>query len=105
MSGSGQFSVERPTVASAATHVQQVHDQINSLLTSLRSRLESVLSNKAVWQGDAQLSFVGVHQRYQDAGTKINAALQNIGGLLQKTNTSYEVGDSSASSAVANSGI
>ncbi|MGI8880636.1 MAG: WXG100 family type VII secretion target [Jatrophihabitans sp.] len=102
---SGQFSVERPTVTAAVTHVADVHGQIDGLLSQLRNRLEPVLSNPKVWAGAAQKQFALVHTEWESATKKINVALDNIGQALQQSNSQYEVSDTDAGSTIGSTAV
>lgn len=99
-----QFLVERPTVTAAVGHVRDVHQQIDGELSRLRGQLQSVLSDPAVWRGDAQLSFASVHERVDGAIRRINAALDDIGSQLQTSEQLYGSTDSDGSTVIANAG-
>lgn len=99
-----QFLVERPTVTAAVGHVRDVHQQIDGQLSRLRGQLASVLSDPAVWRGDAQVSFTGVHERVDGAIRRINTALDDIGTRLQTSEQLYGTSDSDGSTVIANAG-
>jgi WXG100 family type VII secretion target len=81
MSASGRFQTEMPTMDTAARHVYEVNDQIQSQLSSLLQRLEPLMGT---WQGAAAASFHVLKQRWHDNATRLNGALRGIGdGLVQ----------------------
>jgi WXG100 family type VII secretion target len=87
------FSVETPTVSSAAGQVQEAHGRIDGLLTSLNSRLSAVLDNPQAWRGDSQVAFAQVHEKVDTAMRHINEALSDIGTMLTTSASTYTGSD------------
>jgi WXG100 family type VII secretion target len=87
------FSVETPTVSTAAAQVQDAHVRIDGLLKSLNGRLAAVLDNPQAWRGDSQVAFAFVHQKIDTAVRNINEALSDIGLMLARSATTYTGSD------------
>lgn len=82
----GRFETEAATMETAARHVYEVNEQIQSQLANLLSRLEPLMGS---WQGGAATSFHGLKERWHENATKLNQALRGIGDGLVKAKETY----------------
>lgn len=92
------LSVQRPTITTASNRVSDVHQQIQGQLSDLYNRLQVVLADEKAFSGDAQVSLVQVHQKWDAAAKKINQGLLDIGTALKSAEASYGAADAASSS-------
>lgn len=90
VTGGGGFQTEMPTMDTAARHVFEVNEQIQSQLTNLLQRLEPLMGT---WQGAAAVSFHDLKQRWHDSATRLNQALRGIGDGLVQAQQNYVSSD------------
>lgn len=69
-----------------AQHINEVDDQINGLLSSLRGQLAPLPS---IWRGQASTAFVNLMARYDASSAKISEALKAIADQVRASNTTY----------------
>jgi WXG100 family type VII secretion target len=82
----GGFRTELPVMQTAANHVHEVNQSIQSQLSMLLARLEPLTS---AWQGTASASFQVLKQRWHDDAAQLNAVLRQIGDDLMQTHRNY----------------
>lgn len=82
----GSFRTELPTMGQAQQHVYDVNQQIQAQLQKLWNELAPL---SGAWQGSASMSFTALHERWNQAATKLNAALQGIGETLGANQRNY----------------
>lgn len=86
----GRFRTELPVMQTAANHVYEVNESIQSQLSQLLARLEPLTS---AWQGAAAGSFQALKQRWHDDAVSLNAVLRKIGDDLVQTHRNYATTD------------
>lgn len=101
---SGAFNTETQQMAQAATHVDDVNTEVQSLLQSLQGSVEAVAAH---WVGQAHTTFQGIMARYQDDAKRLSQALTAIAEQIRESGAGYSTQDEAAQQAItsASSGL
>jgi WXG100 family type VII secretion target len=98
---SGAFNTETAQMQQAAGKVDDVNNQVRSLLSSLQGQVEAV---QAAWQGQAAATFQQIMVRYNEDATKLSQALEGISEQIRGSGTGYATSDQSGQDAVRTAG-
>lgn len=74
----------------AANHVRTVNQEIQQQLSSLMGRIEPLAS---AWKGEAQISFMQLHARWDENAKRLNRALSDIAEAIQQSKVQYQQSD------------
>jgi WXG100 family type VII secretion target len=101
---SGAFNTQTAQMQQAAGKVDDVNNEVRSLLSGLQGQVESV---QAAWQGRAAATFQQIMVRYNEDATKLSQALEGISEQIRGSGTSYATQDQAGQDAVrsASSGL
>lgn len=69
------FKTDVQTMNTAATHVDTINGDVQGELTRLQSVVQDVAAS---WKGEAQKSFAGLMQRWDDNARELRQALGSI---------------------------
>lgn len=97
----GAFNTQTQQMTQAASKVDDVNNQVRSMLSSLSSQVESIIP---AWKGSAASAFQGLMQRYQADATKLSQALTDISEQIRTSGQTYATQDQSATDAVRSAG-
>ncbi len=86
----------------AAGHVESVNGELQQLLSGLRGEVEG---SRASWEGEAQVSFQSLMQRYDDASRRLHEKLQNIADLIRQNGRGYDTTNQDFTSTLGNVGV
>jgi len=78
-----------------ATAVQEAHGQVQGLIQTLRTEVETLMGQ---WQGSAAGAFVQVHEAFEAQAQKINTALDGMHTALVSTRATYGTQESDQTS-------
>jgi WXG100 family type VII secretion target len=81
------FKTETGQMSTAATHVREVNQNIDSSLKALLGKLESLYQT---WAGQGASSFHVLKERWIDSANKLNQSLDGIATALDQSRTQYE---------------
>lgn len=95
----GGFGTETDTMATAATHVNNVNDQVGAQLRTLESQLAPVAG---AWQGQASMSFQRLMVRFNENAEKLRTALQGISEQIAGASTTYATEDDAQRQSMSN---
>ncbi|MDR1998486.1 MAG: WXG100 family type VII secretion target [Frankiaceae bacterium] len=87
-----QFTTDRELMRQGAVKVEDATAQIQSLLSSLRSSVDTMMGG---WRGDASTAFIQVHDAFDVQANTINQALGDIHTALVSTGATYSGQESS----------
>jgi WXG100 family type VII secretion target len=91
MSGTGgKFELDHATMEQSVRNLQESHDAVTGLMTSLINNLEPL---STTWQGAAATAFMQLKQGISDNSTKMAAALETIREGLGQTSVNYKSTD------------
>ena len=91
MSGTGgSFELDHATMEQSVRNLQESHDAVTSLMSSLISNLEPL---STTWQGTAATAFMQLKQGIADNSNKMAAALATIKEGLGQTSLNYQSTD------------
>ncbi|RZQ64088.1 WXG100 family type VII secretion target [Amycolatopsis suaedae] len=78
------------TVEDFTNAERNVYTAKQSMDQNLLRLQDNIEATRAGWQGGAAEAFNKVMERFNTAGGKLGAALENIGNLLQQAGSKYE---------------
>lgn len=82
----GQYTTSQETMAQGAAKVEEASSQIQGLIGSLSSEVDTMMGG---WRGEAATAFTQVHESFQQQANKINNALRQMHEALQSTHRTY----------------
>lgn len=85
----------------AAGHVESVNGELERLLRRLRGEAED---SRASWEGEAQVAFQSLMQRYDDASLRLHQRLQTIADLIRQNGRGYDTTNQDFTSTLGNVG-
>jgi WXG100 family type VII secretion target len=97
----GAFTTQTAQMQQAASKVDDVNNEVRSLLSSLQSQVESV---QAHWTGQAASTFQALMMRYNEDAQKLSQALTGISEQIRTSGQTYAAQDQSANDAVKSAG-
>jgi WXG100 family type VII secretion target len=92
---------ETAVMAQTAQHVNDVADQLTTMLSTLMTNLDPLLT---AWQGAGGSAFQGVRERFNTDMARLNAALRTIAGAVGSSGTHYGASDEQTQAEVTRSG-
>jgi WXG100 family type VII secretion target len=81
-----QYTTSQEAMAQGATRVDEAAQQIQGLITNLRSEVETMMGG---WRGEAASAFVQVHDAFEQQANRINSALRQMYEALIATHRTY----------------
>jgi WXG100 family type VII secretion target len=91
------FGTTFEEMQAGATHIDNVNDQINGQLSTLRGHLAPLAG---VWRGSASAAFVQLMARYDSSANKISEALRAIAEQVRGANATYMAEEETHSSSL-----
>ena len=86
----GQFGAQFEQMTSAANHVAQVNQSVQSQLSGLRNQLAPLAG---AWKGQAASAFAVLMERWDNDARNLNQALNSIGEQIRGSGTTYAQAD------------
>lgn len=80
------FGTTFEEMQAGATHIDDVNQQINGLLSQLRGQLAPLPS---LWRGQASTAFVNLMARYDSSAARISEALTAIAEQVRGSSATY----------------
>jgi WXG100 family type VII secretion target len=80
------FGTTFEQMQAGAQRIDNVNDQINSLLSALRGNLAPL---QGVWRGEASTAFMNLMARYDSSSARISEALRAIAEQVRGSNAAY----------------
>jgi WXG100 family type VII secretion target len=81
-----QFGTQVEQMQAAATHVDEVNQNVQSQLLALRNQLAPLA---AAWKGQAATAFNTLMARWDADALKLNNSLHGIGEQIRQSGTTY----------------
>lgn len=94
----GSFSTHIGDMATAATHVDTVKDQIDGHLGKVANSVEGLTG--AVWSGAAKAQFSRIMADWQQQSIKLNNALTGISETLRSNSAGFDSADQDSAAAL-----
>ncbi|MBV9843519.1 MAG: WXG100 family type VII secretion target [Kutzneria sp.] len=91
--GDGRVQVTFAEVAQAASDINNIHQNIESHLDQLKSKLQPIVSE---WTGAAAESYQEAQHRWDSSAADLFATLAAIGGAVRQAGEGYEAAEGSA---------
>ena len=88
-------------MAQTAQHVNDVADQLTTMLNTLMTNLDPLLT---AWQGAGGSAFQGVRERFNTDMAHLNSALRTIAEAVGSSGTHYSAGDEETRAEVTQAG-
>lgn len=92
------FNTQIQTMDTAAMRVDDVNNDIDRLLGSVRGSVEQL--SGSVWRGSAQARFQSVMTEWQLQSRKLNEALAGIAETIRANRSSFDATDQEAVGAI-----
>lgn len=86
----GGFKGEVEQFTEAEKRVTEVRVSMDKNLSTLRDNIEAT---RAGWEGEAAKAFNNVMMRFDEAGRRLNGALQGIAELLEQAGSKYQASE------------
>lgn len=97
----GAFTTQTVQMQQAASRVDDVNNEVRSLLNSLQIQVEAVQGH---WIGQAASTFQALMIRYQEDARKLATALADISEQIRASGQAYATQDQTANDAVRSAG-
>ena len=97
----GAFATQIVQMQQAASRVDDVNNQVRSLLNSLQIQVEAVQGH---WIGQAASTFQALMIRYQEDAQKLATALTDISEQIRVSGQAYATQDETANEVVRSAG-
>ena len=97
----GAFAAQTVQMQQAASRVDNVNNEVRSLLNSLRMQVEAVQGH---WLGQAASTFQALMIRYQEDARKLATALADISEQIRASGQAYATQDQTANDAFRSAG-
>ena len=97
MTMSSRYSVADGAVARHAANLDTTHRAMNAALQRFGDSLATL---PGVWKGASFASFSEVQARWQNAGTELNRALEDIRTRIATSTTVYDTGEADQAQAL-----
>jgi WXG100 family type VII secretion target len=97
----GAFATQTVQMQQAASRVDDVNNEVRSLLNSLQTQVEAVHVH---WVGQAASTFQALMIRYQEDAQKLATALSDISQQIRVSGQAYATQDQVANDAVRSAG-
>jgi len=81
------FRTGIPTMQTAAQHVDEVNQQVQSRLQTLQGQVEQTMAG---WKGSGSASWRGLMARYNDNAQQLNQTLQTIADRMRGNQQVYQ---------------
>ncbi|QBF47171.1 WXG100 family type VII secretion target [Janibacter limosus] len=89
------FTVDTAQVASSATDVSRISEDVETTVASMMSRLISLQND---WQGDASTSFQDLINDWRVTQRTVKESLDEIGRALSDASQTYDTSETSVKS-------
>jgi WXG100 family type VII secretion target len=100
MAGAGSgYGTSIDAMTKAAAHVEQVTQELNGELNTLRGVIDQVGGN---WVGRAATAFNQLMERFNEDATKLNQALSSIHEALASNTKSYNASEEQNAQSLSN---
>ena len=86
----GGFKGDVDQFTQAEKRVTEVRVSMDQNLGKLR---DNIAATQAGWEGEASKAFHNIMQRFDEAGDKLNMALQGIADLLETAGSRYQASE------------
>lgn len=84
------FRTDVATMNQAANNVDRVNGDVQAELTRLRGTVEGM---SGAWKGQAQASFFGLMERWNQSARQLNEALMSIADNIRANATAFDQTD------------